>query len=51
MTARTAGNTNDPQVIVAPTGSESQTTDTKLHVPVVTLSKENDKKLKLKIRV
>ena len=28
MTARTAGNTNDPQVIVAPTGSESQTTDT-----------------------
>ena len=31
--------------IVAPTGSEFQITDTKLHIPVVTLSKENDKKL------
>ena len=28
-----------------PTGLEFQITDTKLHVPVVTLSKENDKKL------
>ena len=28
-----------------PTGLEFQVTDTKLYVPVVTLSKENDKKL------
>ena len=31
--------------ITAPTGLEFQITDTKLYVPVVTLSKENDKKL------
>ena len=31
--------------IVAPTGLEFQITDTKLYVPVVTLSKENDTKL------
>ena len=45
MTARAAGNNNDPPAIVAPTELEFQITDTKLHVPVVTLSKENDKKL------
>ena len=45
MTARDAGNNNDPPAIVAPTGLEFQITDTKLYVPVVTLSKENDKKL------
>ena len=28
-----------------PTGKEFQIADTKLHIPVVTLSKENDKKL------
>ena len=32
------------QQIVAPTGLEFQLTYTKLYVPVVTLSKENDKK-------
>ena len=44
-TARPAGNNNDPSAIVAPAGLEFQITDTKLHVPVVTLPKENDKKL------
>ena len=38
-TVRAAGNNNDPPA----TGLEFQITDTKLHVPVVTLSKENDK--------
>ena len=41
MTARAAGNNNDPPAIVAPTGLEFQVTDTKLRVPVVPLSKEN----------
>ena len=45
MTVRNAGNNNDPPAIVAPTGSEFQITKTKLYVPVVTLSAENDKKL------
>ena len=45
MTLINAGNNNDPPAIVAPTGSEFQITDTKLYVPVVTLSKENDIKL------
>ena len=45
MTVRAAGNDNNPPAIVAPTGLEFQITDTKLYVPVVTLSKENDKKL------
>ena len=35
---------NDP-AIVPPTGLEFEITDTKLYVPVVTLSKENDIKL------
>ena len=34
----------DP-AIVAPSGAIFQITDTKLYVPVVTLSKENDTKL------
>ena len=45
MTERTAGNNNNVPAIVAPTRLEFQITDTKLHVPVVTLSTENDKKL------
>ena len=43
MILRTAGNNNDLPAIVAPTGLEFQITDTKLYVPVVTLSTENDK--------
>ena len=45
MAARAAGNNNDPPAIGAPTGLEFQITDTKLHIPVVTLSKENDKRI------
>ena len=45
MTVRAAGNNNDPPAVVAPTGLEFQITDTELYVPVITLSKENDKKL------
>ena len=44
MTERYAGNNNDPPAIVTPTELEYKITDTKLCVPVVTLSKENDKK-------
>ena len=39
------GNNGGPQAIFAPTGLEFQITDTKLYVPVVTLSTQNDKKL------
>ena len=45
---RATANNNDPPAIVAPTGLEFQITDTKLNVPVVNLSKENDKKLKIR---
>ena len=45
MTERDAGNIDDPSAIVAPIGLEFHITDTKLHVPVVTFSTENDKKL------
>ena len=45
MTARAAGNNNDPPAIVAPTWLEFQITGTKLHIQLVTLSKENDTKL------
>ena len=45
MTVRAGGNNNNPPAIVAPTELEFQTTDIKLFVPVVTLLKENDKKL------
>ena len=44
MTVRAAGNNNDPAAVVAPTGLEFQITDTKLYVPVVTLSEENNSK-------
>ena len=40
MTANAAAN----PAIVAPTGLEFELKETKLYVPVVTLSKENDKK-------
>ena len=43
MTVRDAQNNNP--AIVAPTGLEFKITDTKLYVPVVSLSKENDIKL------
>ena len=45
MTARDAGNNNDPPVIVAPTELEFKITGTNLYVPVVTVSKENGTKL------
>ena len=45
-TVRAAGNNNDPPA----TGLEFQITDTKLYVPVVTLSKENDIKLLEKLK-
>ena len=44
MTARAAGNNNDPPAIIPPTGWKFQITDASLYVPVVTLSTENDKK-------
>ena len=43
MTTRDAE--DDDPVIVAPSGTTFKITETKLYVPVVTLSKENDKKL------
>ena len=45
MTVRTAGNNNVPPAIVATAGLEFPIKDTKLYVPVVTLSKEIDTKL------
>ena len=45
MTVRAAGNNDDHPAIVSPTGLDFQIKDTKLYVPVATLSKENDKKL------
>ena len=50
MTVIAAGNNNDPPAVVAPTGLEFQITDTELYVPVITLSKENDKKLLEKLK-
>ena len=50
MTVRAAGNNNDPPAIVAPTRLEFQIKDTKLYVPVVTLSKENNIKLLEKLK-
>ena len=44
MTVRAAGNNDEPPAIASPTELDFQITDTKLYVPVVTLSKENDKK-------
>ena len=48
MTVRAAQ--GDNPAIVAPTGLEFKITDTKLYVPVVTLSKENDIKLLEKLK-
>ena len=45
MTVRAPGNNNDPPAIAAPTGLEFEIIDTKLFVPVATLSKENDIKV------
>ena len=45
MTARNAGNNNDPPAIIPLTGLEIQIKETKLYVPVLTLSKENYIKL------
>ena len=45
MTVRAARNNNDPTAIVALTGLEFEITASKLYVPVLTLSTENDKKL------
>ena len=45
MTVRDAGNNNDLLAVVAPTRLEFQIIDTKLYVPIVTLSTKNDKKL------
>ena len=50
-TTRDVQNNNVPLAIVAPTGLEFQITDTKLYVPVVTFSKENDKKTFRTIKV
>ena len=45
MTTRDAGNNNDRPATVAPIGLEFQITDKKMYVPVITLSKEHNKKL------
>ena len=45
MMRRNAGNNNNHSAIVPPIGLEFQIKETKLYVPVVTLSKENDIKL------
>ena len=42
MTVRAAGNNDNPPAIVVPTKLEFQITDTKLYVPVVTLSAKDD---------
>ena len=42
MTVRDVGNNDNPPAIVTPTGLKFQITGTKVCVPVVTLSKEND---------
>ena len=49
MTVRAAQ--GDNPAIVAPTGLEFKITDTKLYVPVVTLSKENDTKLLKQLKI
>ena len=50
MTVRALGNNNDPQEIIAPSGATFEISDTKLYVPAVTLSKENDIKLLEKLK-
>ena len=46
MAVRDAGNNNDPPAIVVPTRLEFKIKDTKLYIPVVTWSTENEKKTK-----
>ena len=52
QTGRAAAQGDNPakSVINAPTNATFQTTDTKLYVPVVTLSTENDKRLLEQLR-
>ena len=50
MTVRAAENNNNPPEIVAPSGATFEIIDTKLYVPVITLSKENDIKLLEKLK-
>ena len=45
MTVRATENNNNPPQIAAPSGTTFEIIDTKLYVPVITLSKENDIKL------
>ena len=45
MAERDAGSNKDPPGIVAPADIEFEIIDTKLYVPVVTLSAESDKRL------
>ena len=51
MTVRAAGNNNSSPAIFALTGLEFQITDTKLYVSVVTLSKENYKRLLEQLKI
>ena len=48
MTARAERSNNDPPAIFAPTGLEFKMIHTKLHVPVLTLSKESEFKRTVK---
>ena len=50
MKVRDAESNNDPPAIVAPIGLEFQIADTKLYVPVVTLTKGNDTMLLEKLK-
>ena len=45
MTAIAVESNDDPPAIIAPTGLQFEITDTKLYVPVLTLSQENKRKL------
>ena len=51
MTVRAAGNNNDPPAILGGSGAKFEITDTKLYVPVVTLTIENDIKLLEKLKL
>ena len=51
MTVMAAGNNNDPPAVVTPIGLEFQITDTKLYIPIVTLSKKKKTFKTIKIRI
>ena len=51
MTAKNPRNNNDLPEVVPPTGLEFQIKETKMYVPVVILSKENDIKLLEQLRL